>query len=87
MTERDMTNSEKPSAKGLTSEQVAALIERYGPNEIPEKKNPVLKFLSYFWGPIPWMIEIAAVLSAFLQRWENFSVIVALMLLNAIVGF
>ncbi len=37
---------------------------QYGPNEIEEKKtNPFLKFLCYFWGPIPWMIEVAVVLS------------------------
>jgi H+-transporting ATPase len=74
--------------RGLTSSQVNQLREEYGLNEIPEKKkNPLLAFLGYFWGPIPWMIEIAAVLSAILQRWEDFSVIVALMFLNAVVGF
>jgi H+-transporting ATPase len=36
-------------------------LERYGYNEIAEeKRNPILTFLSYFWGPIPWMIEIEA---------------------------
>ena len=40
-------------------------LTRYGYNELPEKKiNPLLKFLSYFWGPIPWMIEVAVILSA-----------------------
>jgi len=34
-----------------------------GYNEIAEKEtNPLLKFLTYFWGPIPWMIEAAAAL-------------------------
>ena len=38
-------------------------------NELPEKKaNPVLKFLTYFWGPIPWMIEAAAILSAIVKH-------------------
>ncbi len=32
----------------------------FGFNEIEEKKtNLFLKFLTYFWGPIPWMIEVA----------------------------
>jgi H+-transporting ATPase len=76
------------SERGLTSSQVVQRREEFGLNEIPEKKkNPLLAFLGYFWGPIPWMIEIASILSAFLQRWEDFSVIVALMFLNAIVGF
>jgi H+-transporting ATPase len=79
---------EEELGKGLTTDEATRIREEYGPNEIPEKKkNPVLTLLGYFWGPIPFMIEIAAILSAFLQRWEDFSVIVALMLLNAIVGF
>jgi len=28
------------------------------------RNNPFLKFLTYLWGPIPWMIEAAVVLSA-----------------------
>jgi H+-transporting ATPase len=81
------SHEEVPS-RGLTTDEAVRIREEYGLNEIPEKKkNPILAFLRYFWGPIPWMIEIASILSAFLQRWEDFSVIVALMFLNAIVGF
>ncbi|ODV12984.1 MAG: plasma-membrane proton-efflux P-type ATPase [Rubrivivax sp. SCN 70-15] len=43
--------------------------------------------LSYFWGPIPWMIEIAAALSAAAGRWEDFGVVALLLLVNAGVGF
>ena len=32
---------------------------------------------AYFWGPIPWMIEVAAALSAAVGHWEDFGVIVA----------
>ncbi len=33
-------------------------LTQYGHNEISEKKtNQLLKFLSYFWSPIPWMID------------------------------
>jgi len=49
---------------GLSSEEVERKRQQYGSNEIPEKKvSPIRKFLSYFWGPIPWMIEAAATLS------------------------
>ncbi len=76
------------SAKGLTTAEVTDLRIRYGFNDIPEeKKHPLLKFLSYFWGPIPWMIEIAALLSAAIAHWEDFAVIVLLLLTNAVVGF
>jgi H+-transporting ATPase len=74
--------------KGISDSSVSERIKEYGYNEISEKKvNPIIKFLSYFWGPIPWMIEVAAILSAIINHWEDFWVIFALLLLNAIVGF
>jgi H+-transporting ATPase len=74
--------------KGLASVDVEKRRSEYGFNEIPEKKvHPILKFLGYFWGPIPWMIEIAAVLSAVIQHWEDLVIISILLFANAIVGF
>ena len=76
------------SEKGLNDSEAKERLQQYGPNEIVEKKtSPIVKFLSYFWGPIPWMIEIAAVLSGVLHRWEDFTIILALLLLNVTVGF
>jgi H+-transporting ATPase len=76
------------SKKGLTASEAEKRRQQYGPNEIPEKKaNPLLKFLSYFWGPIPWMIEAAAVISAVIHHWEDFYIIFTLLVINAVVGF
>ena len=76
------------SEKGLTTSEAQSRLEQYGYNEIAEKKvNPLLKLLSYFWGPIPWMIEVAAILSAVVHHWEDFWIIFALLMLNAVVGF
>jgi hypothetical protein len=76
------------STTGLTSAEVIDLRCRYGLNDIPEeKKNPLLKFLSYFWGPIAWMIEIAAILSAVISHWDDFAIILLLLMINAVVGF
>lgn len=73
---------------GLTKAEADKRLAQYGPNEIAEKTvNPVLKFLSYFWGPIPWMIEAAAILSAIVHHWSDFVIIMVLLLANAIVGF
>ncbi|MFN2149380.1 MAG: cation-transporting P-type ATPase, partial [Anaerolineales bacterium] len=56
--------------EGLSQEDAERRLEQYGRNTIEEKKvNPILQFFSYFWGPIPWMIEVAAVLSAILGHW------------------
>ncbi|KKG15650.1 metal ABC transporter ATPase [Methanosarcina sp. 2.H.T.1A.6] len=76
------------SERGLTDSEAKERLQKYGPNEITEKKTSVIvKLLGYFWGPIPWMIEVAAVLSAVLHRWEDFAIILALLLLNVTVGF
>jgi H+-transporting ATPase len=76
------------SLDGLTQAEVQRRLEKYGPNALEEQKfNPILKFLSYFWGPIPWMIEVAAILSAIVQHWVDLIIIVILLLFNAIVGF
>jgi H+-transporting ATPase len=74
--------------EGLSAAEAQARLQKYGYNELPEEKtNALLKFLSYFWGPIPWMIEVAAILSALVHHWEDFFIILALLLMNAGVGF
>jgi len=76
------------SPDGLSQGEAERRLTQYGPNEIEEKKtNPFLKFLTYFWGPIPWMIEAAVILSAVARHWPDFFIILVLLLANAIVGF
>ncbi len=73
---------------GLDVEEVRRRLSQYGYNEIAEEKvNPLRKFFSYFWGPISWMIEIAAILSAAVGHWADFSIILVLLFGNAAVGF
>jgi H+-transporting ATPase len=76
------------SGRGLSRAEAEARLKQYGFNELPQQKvNPLVKFLAYFWGPIPWMIEVAAILSGVVHHWEDFFIIVALLLMNAGVGF
>jgi H+-transporting ATPase len=76
------------SPQGLATAEAAKRLARYGPNEIAEhKSNPLLKFLSYFWGPIPWMIEIAVVLSGAVGHWPDFFIILVLLVANGVVGY
>lgn len=73
---------------GLSNAEAARRLEQYGPNAIEEKRgHPLRKFLSYFWGPIPWMIEIAAGLAGLVRDWAEFSIILTLLLVNAGIGF
>jgi H+-transporting ATPase len=76
------------SPEGLTQAEAEKRLTQYGPNEIEDKKtNPFLKFLSYFWGPIPWMIEVAVVLSGVVRHWPDFCIILLLLVANATIGF
>jgi H+-transporting ATPase len=76
------------SPEGLSQAEAQKRLTQYGPNEIEEKKtNPLLKFLSYFWGPIPWMIEVAVILSGVVRHWPDFFIILLLLVANAVVGF
>ncbi len=76
------------SPDGLSQVEAQRRLSQYGPNEIEEKKvNPFLKFLSYFWGPIPWMIEVAVLLSGLVRHWPDFFIILVLLVANAVVAF
>lgn len=78
----------KSGEQGISNADARERLERYGRNEIIEhKKNPVVKFLKSFWGPMAWLIEIAALLSAAIGHWADFGIILTLLALNAVVGF
>jgi H+-transporting ATPase len=90
--EQALHKSANPTApappSGLSSAEAAKRLAQYGENVIAEKHVGVLeRIFAYFWGPIPWMIEIAAALSGVAQRWADFIVIMAMLLINAAVGF
>lgn len=73
---------------GLSSSEAAKRLQRFGPNTISEKRQSrIVAFLRYFWGPIPWMIEAAAILSALIQHWADLGIIGVLLGTNAVVGF
>nr|WP_234818075.1 plasma-membrane proton-efflux P-type ATPase [Mycolicibacterium sphagni] len=76
------------SPDGLSTVEATKRLAQYGPNEIAEHKtNPLLKFLGYFWGPIPWMIEIAVILSGAVGHWPDFFIILLLLVANGVVGY
>ncbi|KAG0028897.1 hypothetical protein BGZ82_008213 [Podila clonocystis] len=75
-------------AKGLTNAEVDERRAQWGPNELKEvRKNPILKFLSYFTGAIAYLIEVACIISAVVEDWLDFGIILALLLVNACIGF
>ncbi len=83
-----MKTEDVDTLRGLSQQEVQERRDTYGLNEIDEKVEGWFhRLFRRFWGPIPWMIEVAAILSAMVQRWEDFTIIVMLLLVNAIVDF
>jgi H+-transporting ATPase len=79
---------EVDAAHGLSKPEVEQRRARFGYNEIDEKEEPLWhRVFRRFWGPIPWMIEVAAILSAAVQKWEDFAIIAVLLLVNAGLDF
>jgi len=74
--------------QGLNTAEATKRLEQYGYNEIEEKEEPLWhRVFRRFWGPIPWMIESAAILSAVVQKWDDFTIIMIMLLLNAGLDF
>ncbi len=73
---------------GINSAQLQERLSKYGPNALAEEKKSALSaFLAYFWGPIPWMIEAAALMAFIVRDWGDFTIIASLLLFNALLGF
>ncbi|KAF9359215.1 hypothetical protein BGX34_008498 [Mortierella sp. NVP85] len=73
---------------GLSSEEASQRLRTYGPNELPEfERNRLLRFLSYFTGPIAFLIELACIISVIVKDWFNFAFILGLLILNAVIGY
>jgi H+-transporting ATPase len=74
--------------QGLQSSEARRRLAAHGPNALEEAQGSALRmFLGYFWGPIPWMIEVAALLSAVDRHWADLIIILVLLIFNAVVGF
>ena len=86
--EKHQANLDLNAIGGLTSQEAKEKLQKYGYNEIKEKELTwYQRLFKKFWGPIPWMIEVAAILAAAVKHWEEFYIIMAMLLVNAIVDF
>ncbi|MCG6936689.1 MAG: plasma-membrane proton-efflux P-type ATPase [Gammaproteobacteria bacterium] len=75
-------------AAGLSDSEVQLRQQRYGYNEIQEIEETLWhRIFRRFWGPIPWMIETAAILSAIVGKWDDFIIIAVMLLINAGLDF
>ncbi len=76
------------SASGLTSKQADIRLTQVGLNALEEiKVSRWRRFVRFFWGPIPWMIELAALLSLVVGSYVDLGIIFVLLIANAVIGF
>ncbi|MEJ2760341.1 MAG: plasma-membrane proton-efflux P-type ATPase [Gammaproteobacteria bacterium] len=74
--------------RGLSGDEVERRRDRYGFNEIEEREEALWhRLFRRFWGPIPGMIEVAAVLSAVVEKWEDFGIILLMLMINVSLDF
>ncbi|KAI3409603.1 Plasma membrane ATPase [Psidium guajava] len=85
----------RTSHQGLSSEDAEARLKIFGPNKLEEKtENKLLKFLSFMWNPLSWVMEAAAVMAIVLANggdegpdWQDFVGIICLLLINSTISF
>ena len=76
------------SIDGLSSEEASARAVKYGLNEITEmKRNAFLDFFKRYWGPMPWLLEFAIILTIILQHYVESVIIFVLLTINAVIGY
>jgi H+-transporting ATPase len=85
---KECYNKLNSSSSGLSSSDVEQRIRQYGKNEVVEKKeNAVLKFLKKFWAPVPWMLEITAIITFFIGKDLDTYIILSLLIFNSFISF
>ncbi len=81
-------NTLQTSLEGLKEAEASDRLKSFGYNEITEKKqNPFIGFISRYWGPMPWLLELAMVLSFLLDRPLEGIIILILLTINATIGY
>src|SRR5579863_6695274 len=77
-----------PVSTGLASDEAHRRLEKFGPNAVPDTGlQPLRRALSKFWAPVPWMLEAAIVLELVLGKYVEATIITALLVFNAALGF
>ncbi|THU66719.1 hypothetical protein C4D60_Mb05t17170 [Musa balbisiana] len=85
----------RTSRDGLLSADAEPRLQLFGLNKLEEKpENKFLKFLSFMWNPLSWVMEAAAVMAIALANggsegpdWQDFVGIICLLILNSTISF
>lgn len=77
------------TVSGLSQESIGKRALEFGPNELPKPSRPniLLRFLSHFHNTLIYVLLGAAVITALLGHFVDTAVIIAVVLINALIGF
>ena len=79
----------KSKADGLSSSEAADRLARHGPNRLPDapRRPAILRFLAHFHNVLIYVLITAAIVTAALSHWVDTGVILAVVVVNAVIGF
>ncbi len=74
---------------GLSEQEASNRLAKYGPNRLPEPKGrgPLVRFFYQFHNVLIYVLIAASAVTAMLEHWVDASVILGVVLLNAVIGF
>lgn len=77
------------STRGLTSADAAERLARHGRNALPEpeRAGPLKRLLSHFMDPLIHVLLAAALITALMRHWIDTTVILLVVVINALIGF
>ncbi|WP_209426066.1 cation-transporting P-type ATPase [Pararhodobacter sp. SW119] len=89
LSDQDALAALDAAPEGLSARQAAERLERHGPNRLPEsaRRSPLIRFLAQFHNVLIYVLLIAAVVTALMGHWIDTGVILAVVLINAIIGY
>jgi H+-transporting ATPase len=75
------------AGQGLSAAEAASRLSRYGPNTVsPAGPHRLRSLLSKLMGPVPWMLEAAAVLELVVGKVTEATIVVALLIFNGVLS-
>jgi len=77
------------ASEGLSDQEAEQRLAKYGPNQLkpPEKAGALVRFFRHFHNVLIYILIMAAVGTAMLGHWVDTGVILAVVLINTLIGF
>ena len=74
---------------GLSTAEAARRVAKFGPNKLPDapRSGPFLRFLSHFHNVLIYVLIASSLVTAALQHWIDTGVILAVVIINAVIGY